>query len=131
MKIISLPSPGVAAVWTAGLSLFCLVGCKSADTACCTPASPSSPVASATNTISGRETNPSLRRSTYTPRVYPVDERGFSPVDKALANAYAREDLVANDAEGSCDVRAVGVHETVLDEADGKVGDVDPSPTAV
>jgi len=30
-----------------------------------------------------------------------VDERGFSPVDKALAKAYAREDLVADDAEGS------------------------------
>ena len=27
------------------------------------------------------------RRYTYTPRPYPVDERGFSPVDKALAKA--------------------------------------------
>ena len=34
------------------------------------------------------------KRYTYTPRVYPVDERGFSPVDKALAKAYAREDMV-------------------------------------
>lgn len=41
------------------------------------------------------------RRYAYTPRVYPVDERGFSPVDKALAKAYAREDMVADDAEGS------------------------------
>jgi hypothetical protein len=48
-----------------------------------------------------REKNPSLRRSTYVPRVYPVDDRGFSPVDKALAPAYAREDLVINDDEGS------------------------------
>jgi hypothetical protein len=41
------------------------------------------------------------KRYTYTPRVYPVDERGFSPVDKALAKAYAREEMVADDAEGS------------------------------
>ncbi|MEY4916551.1 MAG: hypothetical protein RL616_464, partial [Verrucomicrobiota bacterium] len=39
--------------------------------------------------------------STYIPRVYPVDERGFSPVDKALAKAYAREDIVTNDDEGA------------------------------
>lgn len=48
-----------------------------------------------------RERNPSLRRSTYIPKVYPVDDRGFSPVDKALAKAYAREDMVTNDDEGS------------------------------
>ena len=48
-----------------------------------------------------RERDPGLRRSTYTPRVYPVDDRGFSPVDKALAAAYAREDMVTNDDEGS------------------------------
>ncbi len=41
------------------------------------------------------------RRYNYTPRPYPVDERGFSPVDKALAKAYAREDMVTDDAEGS------------------------------
>jgi hypothetical protein len=43
----------------------------------------------------------SARRYTYTPRTYPVDERGFSPVDKALAKAYAREEIVADDEEGS------------------------------
>src|SRR6202012_274249 len=48
-----------------------------------------------------REKDPGLRRSTYTPRVYPVDERGFSPEDKALAKAYACEDMVTNDDEGS------------------------------
>jgi hypothetical protein len=48
-----------------------------------------------------READPSVRRSTYTPRVYPVDDRGFSPVDKVLAKAYAREDVVTNDEEGS------------------------------
>ena len=41
------------------------------------------------------------RRYTYTPRPYPVDERGFSPVDKALAKAFAREEMVQDDAEGS------------------------------
>jgi hypothetical protein len=55
----------------------------------------------ATNAIAPRERNPSLRRSTYTPRVYPVDERGFSPVDDALAKACAREEIITNDDEGS------------------------------
>ena len=41
------------------------------------------------------------KRFNFTPRPYPVDDRGFSPVDKALAKAYARDDLVADDAEGS------------------------------
>ena len=41
------------------------------------------------------------RRYTYTPRPYPVDERGFSPVDKALAKAYAREEMVAAADDGS------------------------------
>ena len=41
------------------------------------------------------------KRFNYTPRPYPVDERGFSPVDKALAKAYTREDLVNDDADGS------------------------------
>jgi hypothetical protein len=41
------------------------------------------------------------RRFSYTPRPYPVDERGFSPVDKALAKAYAREELIADDDEGA------------------------------
>ncbi len=43
----------------------------------------------------------SAKRYNYTPRPYPVDERGFSPVDKALAKAYAREDMVKDDDEGS------------------------------
>ncbi len=64
-------------------------------------ANTSNATAAATNTVSTREKNPSLRRSTYTPRTYPVDERGFSPVDKALAKAYAREEIVTNDPEGS------------------------------
>ncbi len=46
-------------------------------------------------------TNKLPKRYSYIPRVYPVDERGFSPVDKALARAYAREELIADDDEGS------------------------------
>ena len=41
------------------------------------------------------------KRYVYTPKPYPVDERGFSPVDKVLAKAYAREDMVQDDEEGS------------------------------
>jgi len=41
------------------------------------------------------------KRFTYTPRPYPVDERGFSPVDKVLAKAFAREEMIADDAEGA------------------------------
>src|SRR5204862_5108244 len=41
------------------------------------------------------------KRFSYTPRPYPVDERGFSPVDKALAKAHAREEMVADDAGGA------------------------------
>lgn len=44
---------------------------------------------------------PLPKRLTYVPRPYPVDERGFSPVDKALALAYAREELIPDDAEGA------------------------------
>jgi len=41
------------------------------------------------------------RRYTYIPRPYPVDERGFSPVDKALARVYAREEIIADDEESA------------------------------
>lgn len=41
------------------------------------------------------------RRYTYVPKPYPVDERGFSPVDKSLAKAYAREEMIPDDEEGS------------------------------
>ena len=41
------------------------------------------------------------KRTTYVPRTYPLDERGFSPVDRALAKAFAREELVADDAAES------------------------------
>ncbi len=41
------------------------------------------------------------KRFQYTPRPYPVDERGFSPVDAALAKACAREETIPDDEEGS------------------------------
>jgi hypothetical protein len=59
--------------------------------------------APAASTAAGKsaKANDANRRYTYTPRPYPVDERGFSPVDKALAKAYACEEKIANDEEGS------------------------------
>src|SRR5208282_4623193 len=81
------------------IAVLIFTGCAHSPVAASKPAPLA--IASATNSIPPRERNPGLRRSTYTPRVYPVDDRGFSPVDKALAKAYAREDMVTNDAEGS------------------------------
>ncbi len=37
------------------------------------------------------------KRYTYTPRVYPVDERGRSPVDRDLAKAFALEEMIPDD----------------------------------
>ena len=57
----------------------------------------------ATNSAETKPANPAKipKRYTYVPKPYPVDERGFSPVDKALANAYAREEMITDDAEGA------------------------------
>jgi hypothetical protein len=41
------------------------------------------------------------KRYSYTPRPYPVDERGFSPADKGLARAMGREEMIADDSEGA------------------------------
>jgi hypothetical protein len=57
---------------------------------------PLAAVSTATN-----QTVRTAKRYNYTPKPYPVDERGFSPVDKVLAKAYAREDMVVDDAAGS------------------------------
>jgi hypothetical protein len=51
--------------------------------------------------LGGCNSKPSPKRLTYTPRAYPVDGRGFSPVDGKLAKAYAREEMIADDADGS------------------------------
>ncbi len=92
MKKNYLPSHKIAAFAVAVFLLFNFAECQAEDSV--QSASPASPAYT-------REANPSLRRSSYTPQVYPVDDRGFSPVDKALAKAYAREDMVTNDDEGS------------------------------
>lgn len=86
-----------------GSLLAAFVACKSPDATCCAPAATSA-VTPATSIVPGppaNSTNKTARRYTYTPRPYPVDERGFSPVDKALAKAYAKEDMVVDDDEGS------------------------------
>ena len=44
---------------------------------------------------------PIPRRYQYIPVPYPVDERGFSPVDRHLARAFACEERVVDDEEGS------------------------------
>lgn len=68
------------------LSFLSLNGCHTP------PASSSSPQS---------QPAPPPKRYTYTPRPYPLDERGFSPVDKALAKAFAREEMIQDDAEAS------------------------------
>jgi hypothetical protein len=80
------------------ISVASALGAMLLGTGCQQP-KPGSPTTAAP--AAGSATQLTARRYTYTPRVYPVDERGFSPVDKALAKAYAREDIVANDADGS------------------------------
>jgi len=85
---------------------FGLCGCRHAEPVG-DKAPPAATVIVATNQQSqiasqaNHKTTATARRYTYTPRPYPVDERGFSPVDKALEKAYAREDMVQDDADGS------------------------------
>ena len=83
-----------------------LVGCRTrAPDACQKPAattvlvSTNSPAA-AISLVTNQPAR-TAKRYNYTPRPYPVDERGFSPVDKALAKAYAREEMVEDNPEGS------------------------------
>src|ERR1043165_1138690 len=91
------------------IAVLALVGCKSTDSSssCCKPAATATaapivtPVSSIVPGPPPGSTNKTARRYTYTPRPYPVDERGFSPVDKALAKAYAREEMVADDEDGA------------------------------
>src|ERR1700744_1505639 len=86
-------------------SFLFLTGCKTGGPDCASCAKPTAagpPATIATNAAPKlAEHKDSERRYWYTPKVYPVDERGFSPVDKVLAKAYANEDMVAPDADGS------------------------------
>ena len=107
----SLPCPVSRVTAAVAVAVLALTGCRHAGPNAATKpavapslassksvAIPAQPVAaSATTSKSGRP----AKRFSYTPRPYPVDERGFSPVDKALAKAYAREEIVADDAEGA------------------------------
>lgn len=77
-----------------------LPGCRGPGGACCPPTAQSAPPAPNAAAATAPAKLPPKRFS-YTPRPYPVDERGFSPVDKALQKAHAREELIADDAEGS------------------------------
>ncbi len=51
--------------------------------------------------IAGCNSKTTPKRLTYTPRPYPLDGRGFSPVDSNLAKAYAREEMITDDPDGS------------------------------
>ncbi|HOB73276.1 MAG TPA: hypothetical protein PKG54_02010 [Phycisphaerae bacterium] len=85
---------------------FVTAGCRTSRP-CCPEGSPVVATADESpSTVAPPATQPAApkpppKRYTYTPRVYPVDERGFSPVDKALAKAYAREEMIEDDDEGS------------------------------
>ncbi len=81
---------------TVAVAVALLTGCRQPATNCC--ATFSQP---ATSKPANETDKPLPKRFTYTPRPYPVDEYGFTPVDKALAKAYAREELVTDDAEGA------------------------------
>lgn len=59
------------------------------------------PPSPATKPTATQPAKPPPKRYTYTPRPYPLDERGFSPVDKALAKAFACEEQIVDDDEGS------------------------------
>ncbi len=77
-------------------------GCKSPQASCCAcKASAFSAIPTPTNSVGTNQATKVPRRYSYVPKPYPVDERGFSPVDKALAKAYAREEMVTDDTEGA------------------------------
>ena len=93
----------LAASGLAAASLV-LTGCRHVDPSACACAAATTEITATNQTSATTGTNKAkatAKRYNYTPRVYPVNERGFSPVDKALAKAYAREDMVPDDDEGS------------------------------
>src|SRR5437016_1771929 len=91
------------AVAAAVMAVTCFAGCRHTESRAQTSAHVASPFVTekkAETTASATKLK-SAKRFNYTPRPYPVDERGFSPVDKALAKAYAREEMITDDAEGA------------------------------
>ncbi len=99
MKALAVLGGSAAAT----LVLLTLPGCRHPGPDSCKTQACAIDTPSATNRAATTVPGPAklARRYAYIPRPYPVDERGFSPVDKALAKAYAREDMVADDDEGS------------------------------
>lgn len=90
----------LAIVASVAFVAFLLGGCQTSNTASTKTAATSNDVSTNQQTAASGG-KPVPRRYSYTPKPYPVDDRGFSPVDKSLAKAYAREDMVTDDAEGS------------------------------
>lgn len=89
---VALPGMVLVAVLAVALT-----GCHTPPSAGCT-----APIETITQQPATQPVAKKLpKRDTYTPRVYPVDERGFSPVGKALAKAMGREEMIEDDAEGS------------------------------
>ena len=102
--------PALLITAATALAVVMLAGCQSTNSTSskttATPVSTNNQTAAASGTA---KTKPVPKRYSYTPKPYPVDERGFSPVDKALAPAYAREDLVKDDEENSLNPYVVKV----------------------
>jgi hypothetical protein len=104
LKVVTIMKRFVLAFFPAVLVGLLLAGCVHTQVDTPQPVPPAIagyPKASAHPSAPAAESDPGQRRFTYTPRVYPVDERGFSPVAAALAKAYAREETITNDDEGS------------------------------
>jgi hypothetical protein len=94
-------------VVTAALALVAigLVGCQHPSPASCSQPAAAAAFASSNQVPAVADTSTNklaarAKRFNYTPRPYPVDDRGFSPVDKALAKACAREEMVTDAADG-------------------------------
>ena len=81
------------------LALLALAGCQHPAKSQSKPTETTSQAPVLASAPSDKKPARAARRFTYTPRPYPVDERGFSPVDKALAKAFGREEMVTDDAE--------------------------------
>ena len=113
MNSIPSFSKNLVASLTLTGALIALSGCQTPNpapdackTVCVTEPSKSvqaaKPAVAAPATSGNATTNkPIPKRFTYTAKVYPVDERGFSPVGKALEKAYAREEMITDDEEGA------------------------------
>jgi len=88
----------------AAVTVLVLTGCQYSNPSIArsnTVSAAPAPAVASSNSVATDKSHAAARRYTYVPKPYPVDERGFSPVDKALAKAYACEEKITNDAESS------------------------------